>query len=361
MRSFNLTLLLAFAICTNTLTYAQSPSDDSVETLFSSLPSNVSVPDGPPPQILTTPSGIQYVRTPESAFSGTIKAYPAPVRYLTLSNGLRMAYTDSGYPSKGTFLLIHGEPDWGYLFRRMIPIFASGGYRVVVPDLIGFGRSDKPTNGSVYTYPAHTAFVKELIDELELSELHTFLQDWGGPIGLTIAAENPGIFKRLALGNTLVPNGTGIEDIREFREFVKAVPVFNAGALLQGASQRNLSSEEIAAYNAPFPSDIYTAGARRFPFLVTSSKDEPGFERFMKVRELLKEWREPVLLQWGLADLGLGAGFYRDLRGLIPGTDGQPHQLYPEASHFIQEDVGVYIADGILRWLKEIDGDKCEN
>lgn len=347
MRSTNFVLFLTLALCIQTLTYAQS------EGLFSGG-GNDSAPEGPPPEILTASSGIRFVRTPESAFAETIEAFPAPPQYITLSNGLRMAYTDSGFPSKGTFLLVHGEPDWGYLYRRMVPILSAGGYRVVVPDLVGFGRSDKPINASFYTYPAHTDAVAELIEQLQLTGLIAFLQDWGGPIGLTIGAENPEIFSKFVLANTFLPNGTDIAGVSQFRDFIDATPVFDSGAIIQSLTTTNLSSEILAAYNTAFPSEIFKAGARSFPFIAALSPDAPDLERSLQAREALRDWTKPVLLQWGLADPVLGE-HHRDFRALIPGTDGQPHQFFPEGSHFIQEDAGVFLADGMLRWLKELE------
>lgn len=302
-------------------------------------------------KIRTTPEGIRFVRTPASRFRG-ITDFDMTTHYVMIS-GLRMAYTDTGYAKHGTILLLHGEPDWAYLYRSLIPVFVRGGYRVVAPDLIGFGRSDKPIDRSAYTSDSHVKWVKMFLRKLGLKGLHSFLHDWGGMISLTIAAEESWRFDRLVIANTILPDGSGIDNFLGWRNFSQSVPVFNAGQIINCVTPRNLSDAEIEAYNAPFPNELYQAGAREFPMIVPLRDGDMGLERFLTVRERMREWKKPVLLMWGLGDTVLTERFFKDFRQLIPGTDGQPHTLYAEAGHFLQEDVGPYLAEAMLRWLEE--------
>ncbi|KAI0562313.1 haloalkane dehalogenase [Gracilaria domingensis] len=309
-------------------------------------------------EIRTASNGVRFVRTPESRFD-VVTDFPTTTRYVMVS-GLRMAYTDAGYATHGTILLLHGEPDWAYLYRSMIPTLARGGYRVIAPDYIGFGRSDKPVNRSVYTYDSHVSWMKQFLQVIDVDGMHAFLQDWGGLIGLTLAAEHPSLFDRLVLANTVLPDGTGIPNFEVWRVQSQIIDPFDSGLIIQDFTTRNLTDAEIAAYNAPFPSELYLAGARQFPLIVPLTPTDVGIPRFLQVRETLKSWTRPVLLQWGTADPILNKRFFDDFRQLIPGTDGQPHALYPEVNHFIQDEAGAYVADAMVRWLAETsDTDVC--
>ncbi|CAN8062514.1 unnamed protein product [Agarophyton chilense] len=301
--------------------------------------------------IRTTPKGIRYVRTPSTRFQN-ISDFPTTARYVMVS-GLRMAYTDAGYATHGTILLLHGEPDWAYLYRFMIPVLVRGGYRVIAPDFIGFGRSDKPINRALYTYDAHVSWMNAFLRIINVRRMHAFLQDWGALIGLTIAAEDPGQFDRIVLGNTVLPDGSGIPNFEAWRNLSQTIHPFDSGLIIQSVNSRNMSQSEIDAYNAPFPSELYLAGARQFPLIVPLRPSDVGVQRFLRVREQLKSWTRPMLLQWGLADTILSQRFYEDFRQLIPGTIGQPHTLYPGVNHFVQDEVGGYLADAMLRWLAE--------
>lgn len=314
---------------------------------------------GDKPEILVTPSGLKFVRTPSTRFN-IVRGFPSIPRFTEVS-GLRMAYIDAGYATKGTILLLHGEPTWSYLYRSLIPVFSQAGYRVIVPDLIGFGRSDKPISNDSYTVDSHVDWMKSFLQNLGLSNIHAFLHDWGGPIGLTIAAEDPSLFNRLILANTLLPNGTNIPGFKQFQDFIQTVtPLIPSTLIAGGANMANLSANELAAYDAPFPSEIYLAGVRKFPLLIAIAPDGPGLPRFLAAREKLKSWARPVLMQWGLSDPGLGQ-FYRDFRALIPGTNGQPHELYTEAGHFLQEDVGGFVAEAVVRWLDSDSTASCRS
>lgn len=303
--------------------------------------------------ILTTSTGLQFVRTPSSRFR-RIRDFSYPVRYARVS-GMRMAYVDAGEGTSGTILLLHGEPDWGYLYRLMLPTLIQGGFRVVVPDYIGFGRSDKPISREAYSADSHIAWMADFLDQTRLRGAHLFAQDWGGLIGLTLAAENPDLFDRLILANTALPADDQIFRNPLFQDWVRlsqTASPFLPSQIIDMFSTRKLSKREKAAYDAPFPSELYLAGARQFPVIVPQNATSPGAERFGKARKALSQWKRPVLLQWGLKDFALDITFYEDFRKLIPGTEGEPHAQYPDADHFMQEDVGPSVAAAMVQWIK---------
>ncbi|MXZ52287.1 MAG: alpha/beta fold hydrolase, partial [Acidimicrobiaceae bacterium] len=215
-------------------------------------------------ETLSTPDGIAYVRTPEERFAA-IDDYPYEPRYATV-DGLRMAYVIAGpdAPDTGTatVLLLHGEPTWGYLYRKMIPVLAGAGHRVLVPDLIGFGRSDKPVERSAYTYAGHVEWMRSFLEATAAERgdgpLHLFGQDWGGLIGLRLAAENPDLVDRLILANTALPVGDSPGAGFDFwRQFSQDVPFLDCGRLVENATANELSEAAIDAYRAPFPEELY--------------------------------------------------------------------------------------------------------
>ena len=232
---------------------------------------------------MTTAGGIAYIRTPEERFGG-IDDYPYEPRYADI-DGLRMAYVMAEPEGAGdgtaTILLLHGEPTWGYLYRKMIPPLVEGGCRVLVPDLIGFGRSDKPVERSAYTYEGHVKWMREFLAataaERGAGPLHLFGQDWGGLIGLRIAAENPDLLDRLVLANTGLPEGQSPGAGFEFwLQFSQDVEYLDCGRLVDNATATELSEAAQKAYRAPFPNEAYMAGARHFPMLVPISPDDPA-------------------------------------------------------------------------------------
>ena len=237
-------------------------------------------------QILTTPAGVAYVRTPEERFA-TIDDYPYEPRQVTV-DGLRMAYVAAGPDAPGdstaTFLLLHGEPTWGYLYRKMIPVLVAAGHRVLVPDLIGFGRSDKPVERAAYTFAGHVEWMRSFLEatatERADGPLHLFGQDWGGLIGLRLAAEHPDLFDRLILANTALPVGESPGAGFDFwRQFSQDVPYLDCGRLVDNATATELSEAAVEAYRAPFPDESYMAGARHFPLLVPATPDDPAVPR----------------------------------------------------------------------------------
>ncbi|MCY3860653.1 MAG: haloalkane dehalogenase [bacterium] len=298
-----------------------------------------------------------YIRTPEERFGG-IDDYPYEPRYVNIDD-LRMAYVMAEPEGAGdgtaTILLLHGEPTWGYLYRKMIPPLVESGCRVLVPDLIGFGRSDKPVERSAYTYEGHVKWMREFLAataaERGAGPLHLFGQDWGGLIGLRIAAENPDLLDRLVLANTGLPEGQSPGAGFEFwLQFSQDVEYLDCGRLVDNATATELSEAVQKAYRAPFPNEAYMAGARHFPMLVPISPDDPAVPSNRAAWKVLEQWTKPVLTLWAPDDPVLGGG-QAAISERIPGAAGQPHAQFRPASHFIQEDQGPALADAIIAWL----------
>ncbi|MEZ5167747.1 MAG: haloalkane dehalogenase [Acidimicrobiales bacterium] len=305
---------------------------------------------------LTTANGVPFVRTPDDRFVD-LPDFPWEPKY-TMVDGLRMAYLDEGAGGdRSTILLLHGEPTWSYLYRRMIPTLVAAGHRILAPDLIGFGRSDKPTERSAYTYNGHVAWMHEFLAQLALpGPLDAFVQDWGGLIGLRVAAEAPDRFGRLVVANTGLPYGESLGPGFDFwLELSQTIDPFEAGRLVDNTiSTRDLSAAEQAAYDAPFPDESYMAGVREFPCLVPITPDHGGVAENLAARGVLAGWTKPVLTLWGLADPVLGH-LGADILELIPGTAGQPHRTYEHGNHFIQDDIGAPLAETMVDWLAGLD------
>ena len=294
---------------------------------------------------------VDFVRTPDERFAD-LPDWPYEPRYVDV-DGLRMAYVDEGPPDGRTILLLHGEPTWGYLYRRMLPTLLDAGYRTVVPDLIGFGRSDKPTERAAYTYAGHVAWLYSFVEQLDLRDIVLFGQDWGGLIGLRVAAEHPDRFDRLVLANTFLPDGAPAgEGFLQWQQASQAMPFLDAGKLLQRATlARQLSDAEVEAYRAPFPDEVHMAGARQFPLLVPTGPDDPAVPANRAAWEVLERWERPVLTLWAPDDIVLGRA-QDSLVRRIPGAAGQPHQTFSPAGHFIQDDVGEQLAAAMVAWLQ---------
>lgn len=296
---------------------------------------------------------MDFLRTPEDRFAG-LDGYPFAPHYLdvtaTGAPPLRMHYLDEGPRDGAPVLLLHGEPTWSYLYRTMIPPLVAAGHRVLAPDLIGFGRSDKPTEMADYTYARHVEWVTSWLTALDLRELTVVVQDWGSLIGLRVAAEDPDRFSKLFIANGFLP----IADrptppaFRVWRAFAKYSPVLPAGWLVDRATVNPVSRAVRAGYDAPFPSQRYQAGARAFPLLVPTSPDDPAIPANRAAWAVLGEWTKPVLCVFGAQDRILGKAD-RLLIAHIPGAAGQPHARI-RAGHFIQEDAGPELARRLLEW-----------
>lgn len=299
------------------------------------------------------------VRTPANAFNN-LPGYAFAPHYLDdLSGfeGLRLHYLDEGpRDARHTFLCLHGQPTWSYLYRKMIPVFTGAGHRVIAPDLYGFGKSDKPTDDAAYSFEFHRGALLRLIERLDLKNITLVCQDWGGLLGLTLPLDLPGRFDRLlvmntALGTGDVPLGRGF---LAWRAYAEAHPDLDVAALLK-RSTSGLSDAEAAAYAAPFPDATYKAGVRAFPKLVPDSPDAPGAELSRRARTWWQEeWAGQSFMAVGLADPVLGPPAMRLLRSQLPGC---PPPLELEGvGHFVQEDAGEQVARAALDAFAAADG-----
>lgn len=299
---------------------------------------------------------MKALRTPDDRFAG-LHGWTFDPHYLEVADGeggsLRMHYVDEGPSDAVPVLMLHGEPSWSYLYRRMILGIVSAGYRAVAPDLIGFGRSDKPSEQSDYTFQRHVDWVTSLVESLELRSITLFGQDWGSLIGLRIAAENPDRFDRIVIGNGGLPTGDQSpgEAFLRWQKFSQTSPQFDIGRLIQGATVTTLSDDVVAAYDAPFPDDSFKTGARIFPSLVPTSPDDPAAPANRRAWEVLQKWEKPFLTTFSDSD-PITKGGERVLQNLIPGAKDQPHVMIKGAGHFLQEDKGEEIATIIVDFIK---------
>jgi haloalkane dehalogenase len=292
----------------------------------------------------------EIFRTPDERFAD-LPGHVFPPNYLAWS-GLRIHYVDEGPRSAPPVLLLHGEPTWSYLYRKMIPPLAEGGYRVLAPDLIGFGRSDKPTRIEDYTYLRHVEWVTSWFERLRLNDVTLVVQDWGSLIGLRIAAEQDARVARLVVANGFLPTAQRRTPPAVYvgRAFARYSPVLPAGRLVAIGTVRRVRAKVRAGYDAPFPDKTYQAGARAFPRLVPTSPDDPAIPANRAAWDALGRWEKPCLTIFGNRDRLLGKAD-RPLIKHIPGAAGQPHARI-NASHFIQEDSGPELAERILSWLE---------
>jgi haloalkane dehalogenase len=250
-------------------------------------------------------------------------------------------------------LLLHGEPTWSYLYRTMIPPLVEAGHRVVAPDLVGFGRSDKPAARDDYTYARHVAWVRDLIEQLDLRDITLFGQDWGGLIGLRLVAEDVERFARVVAANTGLP--TGDQDLgdafKAWRRFSQETPEMPIGALIGGGSARDVEPAVVAAYDAPFPDESFKAGARAFPLLVPASPDDPAAAANRRAWEVLAALDKPFLTAFSDGD-PITRGAEQPLQEMIPGARGREHPT-TSGGHFLQEDSGPELARIIDAFIRE--------
>ncbi len=297
------------------------------------------------------------LRTPDERFQN-LPGYPFAPHYLEVPDGdggsLRMHYVDEGPRDGMIVLLLHGEPSWSYLYRKMIPGIVAAGHRVIAPDLIGFGRSDKPSEQSDYTFQRHIDWLTSFVKQLDLRDITYFGQDWGAVLGLRVAAENQERFARIIIGNGGLPTGDrpANDAFMHWQKFSQTSPHFPIGQLIQGATVTTLTDDVVAAYDAPFPDDSYKAGARIFPTLVPTKPDDPAAPANRKAWEVLQKWEKPFLTCFSDSD-PVTKGGERALQSLIPGTKGQPHVTIEGGGHFLQEDkgaeLGALVVDFIAR------------
>lgn len=289
------------------------------------------------------------LRTPDDRFA-TLPDFPWAPRYHTLGSGLRMAYIDEGPRDAPVVLMLHGEPSWSFLYRKMIPVFTAAGLRAIAPDLIGFGRSDKLPTMSDYSYQRHVDWLREWLEALALSRITLVCQDWGSLLGLRLAAEHEARFDRIVVANGFLPTGDRPANraFRIWRAFAMYSPWFPIGRIVNSGCVHKLSPAEIAAYDAPFPSSKYKAGARVFPRLVPTTPDDPAAPANRAAWDRLGRWHKPFLTIFGAGDpiLGRADGW---LQAQVPGAKGQPHARL-RGGHFVQEDQGAEIARRVVAW-----------
>jgi len=293
---------------------------------------------------------MEILRTPDERFNNLPNFDFAP-QYVEIA-GLRIHYLDEGPRVAAPVLMLHGEPSWSYLYRKMIPIITTAGHRAVAPDLAGFGRSDKPARREDYTYQFHVDVMTGLIKSLDLREITLVGQDWGGLIGLRIAAEHPDRFARIVVANTGLPTGDQpmTEGFLRWREYSQTVENFHVGGIIKGGCVNDPPPEVIAAYNAPFPDDSYKAGARQFPLLVPIGPDDPASEANRRAWEVLRRWEKPLLTAFSDGD-PVTRGGERVFQKLVPGAQGQPHVTITTAGHFLQEDKGEELAQVVVNFI----------
>jgi len=297
---------------------------------------------------------VKVLRTPDSAFAA-IRDFPFAPHYLEIADPddgtpLRVHYIDEGPRDAPVVLMMHGEPSWCYLYRHMIGPVVAAGFRVVAPDLIGFGKSDKPTKKTDYSYARHVGWMRQWIEALDLTRMTLVCQDWGSLIGLRLVAEMPDRFAGVALSNGGLPEGgSPPRAFAIWRAFSKWSPVFPIGRIVNAGAKRALSAAEIAAYDAPFPDSSYKAGARIFPSFVPFENNVaiPDQKRAWQVFE---QWDKPFLCCFSDGDPVTRGGEARFI-GRVPGTKGQPHCTL-HGGHFIQENDPQGFVDCILKVAK---------
>ena len=292
---------------------------------------------------------MKILRTPDECFNN-LEDYPFEPNYIDIEHNnhtLRMHYLDENSESEEIVLLMHGEPTWSYLYRKIIPILVSNGKRVIAPDLIGFGKSDKPASREDYSYANHIMWVETLIKKLDLKNIIFFAQDWGGLIGLRLLAKYPHLYEGLVVSNSGLPVGSGAtEGFMQWLHFSQNVEDFDCGKIVNQGSLKQLNEAEIAAYNAPFPDDSYKAGPRVFPTLVPITKEHPQVQENIEAWQVLSSFDKPTITLFGEHDMAFigGEKFFIEK---IPGAKNMHHQII-DAGHFSQENQPELIAKTIL-------------
>lgn len=350
------------------------------------------VPCDVDPEVMTTADGVDFVRTPDPCFEG-LPDWPYEPQYVEI-DGLRQAYVDEGPADGEVVLLLHGQPSWSYLYRDMVSVLADAGYRVVAMDHLGMGRSDKPIELDAYSYLSHNDRLETFIDELALTDINVFVQDWGSLIGLRVAGLNPDLFATIAVGDgalPVIPDGVepfppvenpdepadipsifaampeqqvpfydgcelligGAGNFGDWIVYAMTAESFHASEVVEAMTWFDLTPEEEAAYDAPFPSRIYMGGPRTFPSLVNEVPGETA-----EAWEGLMAFDKPFLTLWAANDPGnLGqCATQQNLIDSIPGAEGHPHDRLAEASHFLQDDQGTEIATRLVDWYATLDG-----
>jgi haloalkane dehalogenase len=293
----------------------------------------------------------RVLRTPEERFA-QLPDFPWVPRYLEVG-GLRIAFIDEGPRDAAPVLLMHGEPTWSFLYRKMIPPLLAAGHRVVAPDLVGFGRSDKPSHPADYSYRNHVLWMSAWLEALDLREVTLFCQDWGSLIGLRMLSSAPQRYARAVVANGGLPTGVGGRVPRAFRiwrAFARWSPWFPIGRIVASGCATALAPAEIAAYDAPFPSGRHRLAARLFPRFVPTDADDPERAANEAAWQVLEGWHKPFLTLFSTRD-PITRGGERIFQRRVPGATGMPHAAIRGAGHFLQEDKGAELAERINRFI----------
>jgi haloalkane dehalogenase len=299
---------------------------------------------------------MDVLRTPDDLFRD-LPGYPFDPHYADVPDGdggsLRVHYVDEGPPDADPVVMLHGEPSWSYLYRKMVPVIVAAGLRAVCPDLVGFGRSDKPAARDDYTYQRHVDWMRAVLTELDVKRATLVGQDWGGLIGLRLVAEDGDRFARVVAANTFLP--TGDRDpgpaFKAWQQYSQETPDFHVGGIVKGGCASDLAPEVVAAYDAPFPDDSYKAGARQFPMIVPTTPDDPAAEPNRRAWEQLQRWEKPFLCAFSDSD-PITSGADRVLKELIPGARNEAHAVIEGGGHFLQEDKGEELARVVVDFVE---------
>jgi haloalkane dehalogenase len=310
---------------------------------------------------------VEVLRTPEERFA-TLPGYPFEPRHVTLPDGLRLHYVDEGPPAAEPVLLLHGQPTWSYLYRHVVARLAAHGLRAVAPDLVGFGRSDKPVSRGAHSVTAHVRWMTQFVDALALRDITLVVQDWGGPFGLGVLAERPELFRSVVAANTALhtadpslagrltwachaaPDGTVTVEqaLLDYQRLTQELMPFSPSLFVQGATESALPDPVLAAYDAPFPDERSCAGPRQLPLLMGLTPASECAQRNVRTMQALREFRGPFLTAFSDGDPAT-RGWAEVLRAHVPGAAGQAHVTIPGAGHFLQEDRGEELADVVAR------------
>lgn len=294
---------------------------------------------------------MQVLRTPDERFRD-LPEFPYEPRYVDVG-GLRMAYIDEGPPDAPLVLMLHGEPSWSFLYRKVIRVVVEAGLRAVAPDLVGFGRSDKPGRREDYSYQSHIDWLRGFLEARALRDINLLCQDWGGLLGLRLVGEHPDWFARVVAANTFLPTGdrTPPPAFFAWREFSQTVPELPIGKIVQSGCATTLDESVIAAYDAPFPDESYKAGARQFPALVPATPDDPAAPANRRAWEVLERFEKPFLCAFGDKD-PITKGGDRALIARIPGARDRQHVTIEGGGHFLQEDRGEQLGRVVTDFVR---------
>lgn len=296
---------------------------------------------------------MDFLRTPEERFAD-VPDFPYAPRYVDVGvGGPRMAWVEAGPPDGAVVLCLHGEPTWSFLYRKVMPPLAAAGLRAVVPDLIGFGRSDKPARREDCTYQRHLDWLRVFVESQDLGDITLLCQDWGGLLGLRLAAEQPERFSRIVAANTFLPTGDQPmpKAFFRWRDFSQSTPTFDVGDIVKKGCVTPLPPAVVAAYDAPFPDESYKEAARQFPMLVPASPDDPQTIPNRAAWEVFGAWTKPFLTAFSDQD-PITRGADGIFQAIVPGARGRAHVTLEGGGHFLQEDVGETLAKAVIELIR---------